>query len=296
MTSLSLHFYILTPIHLKTPVKAHIHSLYQSCTHKLLTTANKTFPHNVCLKFSTNPSSLFTVRLKASVCVSSEEPLSLCCYFLHCTLSRWGGWGEWGCRGWTQDRDRRRDRIKGRRLNWSWGSHVCLSGGSGGEVVTCSDRLRRSGSEQEGALVLRQHCKQTGGRGVRPAPWLIMTIQNPANVVIYYNIRHTCGLTSYICDYCLLFKCIPAVHTDGWHEQTLAKTFASPQTCSNKATNGRNKKTTTQTGAKFTDFWLQRVWNVFWVPFFYQVITGHLLPSAAGLLSFLKITLIWSAL
>lgn len=40
---------------------------------------------------------------------------------------------------------------------------MCASGGSGGEVVTCSDRLRRPGSLLEGALALRQHCKQTGG-------------------------------------------------------------------------------------------------------------------------------------
>lgn len=40
---------------------------------------------------------------------------------------------------------------------------MCAKGGSGGEVVTCSDRLRRPGSLLEGALALRRHCKQTGG-------------------------------------------------------------------------------------------------------------------------------------
>lgn len=77
--------------------------------------------------------------------------------------------------GWTQDRDKKRGQDRGAGGEGGRGGEgrgrdqtgaegaMCAKGGSGGEVVTCSDRLRRPGSLLEGALALRRHCKQTGG-------------------------------------------------------------------------------------------------------------------------------------
>lgn len=90
--------------------------------------------------------------------LSSEEPRPLCCYFC---IARWVG-GEDG--GWTQDR------------NTSEGTGARGGGGvrtgAGGAMSVlgwqwyCSVGCE-GGSQLAGAVIFRQHCKQTGGGAVR---------------------------------------------------------------------------------------------------------------------------------
>lgn len=124
----------------------------------LLTTANKRLFHTQCLPQACHKllQCVFTVGLEASVCFcpllwGAPVPLLL---FLHCTLSGRRGRRVDSGRGqkWGQDRG-----------DWGEGTELelgkpCLLRvvvvGREGEGVTCSDRLRRPGSQLEGTQVL----------------------------------------------------------------------------------------------------------------------------------------------